>query len=477
MNKLLIYILSSLIFLSAYNAEAQNAEKPHLLVGIKIDGLQVNQLNEWSKNFTVGGFRKLMNEALFFENIEHNIVSAGNAAELTTVFTGTYPFYHSITANTYFDRKQNKLLSIYNDNKEQGIGTSQQLSPHNILTTTLADEIKLNNPQSKLHVVALDAESAISMGGHLANSVTWIDRSNNRWATSTFYHDGLSKWADLMNIGNAFKKSSNNELVKELTLTILNNELNNNRQATNALFIQFSLNGEHSRSPNKSILDAYIQVDNILQDLFYEINNRFGEKNVLFFIIGNTGATHQPTDLMNNRIEAGFFNTDRSLALLNTYLMAIYGQANWISGYYGKNIYLNRNLIEEKKIDLLEIQQKVADFMLEFEGVHDAYLLNDIRLHTGVKDPRYKYHNSYYKRTAGDVMLVLKPGWLEVDNDKRQVDSSNSPIMHIPFFMMGSQIEAQVNREAYEMIDIAPTLSEFLNIPTPNAALGKAIKW
>ena len=41
------------------------------------------------------------------------------------------------------------------------------------------------------------------------------------------------------------------------------------------------------------------------------------------------------------------------VALLNMYLMAIYGQhTNWVKGFYNNHIYLNRKAIEDAKLDL-----------------------------------------------------------------------------------------------------------------------------
>ena len=50
------------------------------------------------------------------------------------------------------------------------------------------------------------------------------------------------------------------------------------------------------------------------------------------------------------------------MALLKSYLGLVYGPGDWISDYDQGQIYLNRELIEQKKINLKEMQDKVADF-------------------------------------------------------------------------------------------------------------------
>ncbi len=458
---------------------AEKQPKPKVIIGVKVDGLKVEKLNEWSKNFRVGGFRKFLEDAVYFDNIQHPIVSAGNASDLTTIMSGTYPFYHSITGNSIYNRETANPQSAFFDKNESGIGTQNKISPHNILVTTMVDEIKLMNPQSTIHVVGIDAEAAIPMGGHSANSVTWIDEKNNRWATSTFYKNGLNRWADEMNISGVFKNFSYNELVKELGFTILNKELVSKNSGVHGLFLQFDLyaNG-NNKVKTTNELSRYIYLDNIIQEIVYAVNAKYGEENVLFFLMGGIDDSNSPEILSNNRISSGLFNADRALALLNTYLMAIYGQGQWVSGYYGKNIYLNRKLIEDRKLNIREMEDEVADFMGEFEGVHAAYTtskLNDLSV--ARPDPRFKLKNSYYRKTTGEVQLLLKPGWLEVDNKQNVIDDSNSPIVKLPFFLMGLNFEPAVVKDAFNSIDIAPTLCDFLGVAQPNASLGELMIW
>jgi hypothetical protein len=52
--------------------------------------------------------------------------------------------------------------------------------------------------------------------------------------------------------------------------------------------------------------------------------------------------------------------------------MALYGHERWIDGSYGQSIYLNRTLIEQKRLSLETIQRQVANFLMDFEGVQIA---------------------------------------------------------------------------------------------------------
>ena len=73
-------------------------------------------------------------------------------------------------------------------------------------------------------------------------------------------------------------------------------------------------------------------------------------------VVTSTGYTDDEiTDFSKYRIPTGTFSVTRASALLNMYLMAVYGQGQYVETYYDRQIYLNHKLIEEKKLDLTEV--------------------------------------------------------------------------------------------------------------------------
>ena len=157
--------------------------------------------------------------------------------------------------------------------------------------------------------------------------------------------------------------------------------------------------------------------------------------------------------------------------------MAVYGQQKWISGYYGKNIFLNKDKIEEKKLNFSTVQQTVADFLLNFEGIQSAFTSSQVLNTSGnANSEMTRIKNSTNKNSTGDVIITLLPGWLEVDNKNNPVGESNAIISYTPLYLYGWQIKPQSVTTSYQAIDIAPTLSRLLNIPIPNACIGRPIE-
>ena len=113
--------------------------------------------------------------------------------------TGSTPHYHGIIADKFYSLIDNNIVSCIDDARYEGINTNDMVSPRLLQATTLADQIKLSNSRSKVYSIALTAEAAIMLGGHLADGAIWFDNANASICTSTFYDKGLPRWAQKIN--------------------------------------------------------------------------------------------------------------------------------------------------------------------------------------------------------------------------------------------------------------------------------------
>ncbi len=120
---------------------------------------------------------------------------------------------------------------------------------------------------------------------------------------------------------------------------------------------------------NREIQDLYYQLDKDIEELLDALDKKVGLQNTLIVFTGTgyfRSEEEYPEGLL---LGGGDFHPKRCIALLNMYLMAVYGQdQNWVTGYYKNQIYLNRKAIENAKIDMTEIQEKAAAFVQEFTG-------------------------------------------------------------------------------------------------------------
>lgn len=520
----------SALFIFSYSpdfisAQSVTTDPPRLVIGIMVDGLQTKHIDVLWNYLEVNGIKKIIEKGARFENVSYNIVSAGNASDIATIMTGSTPYYNGIAGNHFFNKTSGETQSILIDENQIGIGTKNKFSAHHLLSSTINDELVLTTgKKSKTYAVAIGAEEAIMMGGHTAKSVSWIDDEQLKWVTTGYYSEGLSRWADEMNVNGLVQKMANkpwnpafnintyfskprnedkktgfeydpaskksktspasiikntpvaNDLVTNLGIKILTEEKLGKDIYPDMLMLHYTVRTPNEKTPalqSAEKEDMYYRLDRNIKDLLVNVENSVGLDKTLIFLFANQTGVHSPAELGENKIPAGYFNARRSLALVSTYLMAIYGQQRWIEGYYGKNIFLNKKLIEEKNLNYNEITQNIANFMLEFEGIQTAFpSLQVLNMGGNANSEMIRIRNSTNKNSMGDVIFTLLPGWLEVDDKNNPVGESNSIVSHIPLYFYGWKINQQKITRSYQTTDIAPTLSKILNIPIPNASIG-----
>lgn len=494
---------------------------PRLTVIISVNGLENYEIEAFSKMLEPNGMRRIIG-GVYNPNATCSYMATSATTDYASMMTGSTPHYHGIVANRFYSLIDNNVVSCIEDARFEGINTKDMVSPRLLQATTLADQIKLNNPQSKVYSIALTAESAIMLGGHLADGAIWFDDDNAGICTSTFYDKGLPLWAQKINNDNAirlacdndwqpmfsllsyqyatygsyfsdekpiFLKFVNNEsnvdlmkkfrkspfindIIKELATRAIRDEQLGTDDATDLLCIEFNAHSDFdSHTLCAENEDLITRLDRNIKSLLDIIEISVGLENSVIVLTApfnnSTIITHK-----NPRLASGTFNSRRAMALLNSYLMAIYGQGRWVSGYYDKNISLNKTLIEEENIKMTEIQDYAAQFMLEFSGVHTAIPAYQIQTAASLpNDMPSRMRNSHYKNRSGDVVFTLSPGWVEYDESKKQTLYPTITQPYTPIAIWNKGIKHSDSNMSIE--DLCATLCRILHIPYPNACIGK----
>ena len=152
------------------------------------------------------------------------------------------------------------------------------------------------------------------------------------------------------------------------------------------------------------------------------------------------------------------------------YLMAIYGREQWVSKYYSQQLFFNRKLIEDRKINFVEFQQKAAEFLVQSAGIQDVITSHQM-LHGAYNQRVQHYRNGFYKGISGDLYLELQPGWkVVVENDLNNNVRVRDNAVHAPVIFFGNNIKPQRINRVIDATEIAPSVSHRLRIRAPNAA-------
>lgn len=428
---------------------------PRLTVIAVVDGMTSENLSMLRPYWQQGGLRTLSEEAFQTTVAYPHLVYGGNETT-ATLMTGVTPDRHGYTMDTYFLRRDRRPHAMLEDETVQGIGTKQHVSPKALLSRTVTDRMRLLYPNAKIYAVGLHPETTVLLAGHAANACCWLDSDNKQWVATAAYSEGLPlaayeqnksgriatlaarQWLPRMDMptyncpteherkkGFAYEVSQvlplapeANTLVIELALSLQQSEKMGTDATPDMLLLQLNslspqAQSDHIASAEQE--DMYLRLNQDLGYLMEQLDRRIGKTNYQILVVGRPVAGIAAQTLSDIHMPVQQFSADRAAALTGTYLMALYGHERWVDGGYGQSIYLNRTLIEQKRLNLETLQRQVADFLMDFEGVQIAM--------PGFEAMRYPMlSTTLCKKHTGDVVFLLQPGWQLMQDDKHAVD-------------------------------------------------------
>jgi hypothetical protein len=220
--------------------------------------------------------------------------------------------------------------------------------------------------------------------------------------------------------------------------------------------------------------DAMLRLDKEMEHLLTFIDEEFGKENVLLFITSVTKGFEETAQRQAHNIPAAVFETSNAMVLLKAYLNAVLGPGEWVQKYHHQQIYLNRQLIEDSRLKLNDVQHLVALFMLEMSGVARAITSLDLQTNVFTDPLTKKIQHSFFYKKSGDVYIHLQPGWVEKNG--REQARMNDFTHPVPLMWYGWKVKRTVITDDLSLFDVAPTLSEFLKIPFPNGNHGSPIR-
>jgi len=182
---------------SPFALPQRHDERPRLIVLVAIDQFREEYLLRFEPFFGDGGFRRLLAHGAVFTNCQYEQAPTVTAPGHATIATGTTPAVHGIINNEWYDRETGQVVTSVSDPSRHPVGASsgRASSPHRLLGTTLADELRLStNFRSKVIALSYKDRSAILLGGKLANLALWFDETSGSFITSDYYASALPEW-------------------------------------------------------------------------------------------------------------------------------------------------------------------------------------------------------------------------------------------------------------------------------------------
>lgn len=462
---------------------------PRLTVVAVVDGMTEENLNTLRPYWQQGGIRTLSEEAFQTTIAYPHLVYGGNETTATLV-TGATPDRHGYTMDSYFLRRDRKTHAMLEDPSVHGIGTRLKISPKSLLSQTMTDRMRLRYPEAKIYAIGISPETTVLLAGHTANACCWMDAEELEWAATAAYSEGLPtaafdqnnagrimtlaarEWTPRMaiptytsptqeerkkgfsyHVGSVLRRSPEaNTLVIELALAIQQNEKLGTDATPDLLMLQLntlSPAATSDRIASAEHEDMYLRLNQDLGFLMEQLDKRIGKANYQILLVGRPVLGIDAQMLSDLHMPVQRFNTDRAAALTGTYLMALYGHERWVDGSYGQSIYLNRTLIEQKRLSLETIQRQVANFLMDFEGVQTA-----MPGYEAIHFPMLA--TTLNKRHAGDVVFMLQPGWQLMQDEKHAIDRivEDHPVSPLLFWSGTTRTMPQNRLDATDVAEL-----------------------
>lgn len=539
-NKTFIGVLSLFASLSL-NAQEKHSDKPKLVVGIVVDQMRWDYLYRYQDRYTKDGFNRLLSEGFSNENTYIPYVPTYTAIGHSTIYTGSVPAIHGIAGNDFIIQATGQEMYCTQDDEVNGVGTTSKagkMSPKNLLTTTVTDQLKLaTNFRSKVYGVSLKDRGGILPAGHFADAAFWFDGETGNWISSTFYMNELPQWLQKFNDkkltdkyldkwttlypidtykqsekdgnpyranykGNdkmtfpydlkAMKKDNGfglirstpfgNTLTKDIALAIIENEKlgKNDAGITDFLAISFSSTDYvgHQFSPNTiEAEDTYLRLDKDLGDIFNYLDKNIGKGEYLVFLSADHGGAHNPKYIQDKKGNAGYFQTSTVKKELNAKLESKFKAKDIVKSLSNYQVHLNYDVINSNDLDEDDIREEIVKYMQKVDGVSFVADMDNIANSPIPAIIKERMINGYNRKRSGGINYILDPQWYggKVNAGGTTHGTWGSYDSHIPFVLMGWGIKPGKNYNPVHMTDIAPTISALLKIEEPNGNIGKPV--
>ncbi len=506
---LLLSLLSGRGAASAYNAQ------PKLVVVVILDQFRPDFLDRAHDQLGPNGFRLLTERGAYFPACYYDYASTETAPGHATLFTGAYSNGHGIAANQWWDATAKRMVGSVADPATRLLGVEGTgVSPHNLLSDTIGDELRLaTDGSSRVFTVSLKDRAAVLPGGFSANGAFWIDHQSGAWVSSTFYMAQLPPWVQQFNAsgkaeqywnrewkdqrGNVLRKTTKEtkpdfyetvgatpygndyelEFAREL---IIQEKLG---QGATTDFLSVSLSAPdilgHKVGPNSPQYKAMVlALDHQLADFFAFLGQRLGLANVWIALSADHGIAASPVFARDFRIPAGNLDPHKLLPELNSAIVAqVKHPGAYVEGLDGTYIFVSQSEFTAAGISHeADAERLVGDALLK-QGVHAYVTRAQLAAGNVPNDAAGRMLLHSYSTHGGWYVMALQPPYsiLWGSANGTTHGSWNSYDRHVPLAFYGVPFQPGVYRGRCEPVDMVATLASLLGINPPGRAVGHVL--
>lgn len=474
--KIFSTVIITLISIVPYAVNAQELNRPKLVVGIVVDQMRWDYLYRFTDQYSEDGFKRLLNQGFSCENVYINHLPSYTAVGHTVIYTGSVPAINGIVGNDWYERSSGKKVYCTDDDSVESVGSPSKagkMSPRRLLSTTIGDQLRLaTNYRSKVVGVSLKDRASILPAGHNPVGAFWYDSETGNFITSTYYMDNLPKWVEkynsrkmpeqLMSKGwntllpiRKYTNSTRDDVpwegklekgkapvfpydTKKLyaqdkgiirttpfgnTLTldfakaaVEGYELGKSKDETDMLTINLASTdyvGHFFGINGIEIEDTYIRLDKDLASFFDYLDKNVGKDNYLVFLTADHGGAHAEGYLEENKMPTGFLQDDKELAKnLNKSLENKFATDKLVLTVMNDQVYIDREKVAENNLDFGKVKAVIIDELRKKPEILYAIDIENAAAVSVQAVIKEKIINGFNYQRSGDVIFISNDNYL-----------------------------------------------------------------
>lgn len=489
-KRIYCFVLVAMGFAAGISScSAAEEEKPSLVVGIVVDQMRWDYLVKYSDKWGEGGFRRFLNQGFSFDNTYLCYVPTVTAVGHASIYTGTTPAVHGIAGNNFYKGGQKVYCTDDHSVITVGSNTKEgEMSPRNMLATTIGDQLKLADPDARVVGVSLKDRAAILPAGHSADAAFWWDNKAGVFITSSYYMSSLPQWLDKFNAKHHRTTDvryvpDGITLTADLAMAAIEGYGLGKGKGTDMLAVSFSSTDYvghkfGTRAPETE--EVYLRTDMELARLFSYLDDKVGNGRYLVFLTADHAAAHNSVEMAQRHIPSGEWSEEDELQNANDCLKKRFGiGSDLIKSMIEYRFYLDNAAIDSCRLDREEVIKELIRHLEADARVMQAIDYSKVRQTTLIPAIADRIVMGYNAKRSGDVVAIMQPGVYAVSKSSFKNGTThgvwNPYDSHIPLLFYGWHVAEGNTSKAVQVVDIATTVCSMLGIQQPNGSVGKVL--
>ena len=537
-RRLVCAVTTFLSLLTPLVADAQSA-KPSLVVIIVVDQMRRDYVDDYGSHWT-RGLRRILDDGAWFTHAAYPYLTTLTCAGHATIATGTLPSTHGIISNEWWDRDTQRAISCSSDSSAKEVPYANRQpgpggSAHLLKVPTFASQL-LEAQQGKSRVVALSVKraSATMLAGAKGDPVLWLQ--GNGWSTSTAYAAAPEKsvlrfiqgnpveadfgqsWLRMGKAGDykyedagagekpppdwdpvfphllqprsgkpttffyeAWEESPfSDAYVGRMASAAIDGMKLGQGPTTDYLAISFSaldVVGHDFGPRSQEIQDVLMRLDETVGKLLDTLDKKVGRGRYALAFTADHGVAEIPEQATAEGKDAGRIKMADIMTMVDGIVSAKFGPGHWVAIEAYSEFYFRAGVFDRIAAD----PELLAQVLHAIEGVPGILHAIDGRSlaapATGPEDAATAAaRQSYFAGRSGDLLVIPKPNWIFVSDDKSIVPgnatthgSYNAYDQQVPLVLYGGPFIKGHYDAAVSPADIAPTLAKICGVAMPTA--------